>query len=74
MFCNTPPKVNNRLFFDISTAIGSMAYDWINENWYFVDVSNNRIILCNSEGQKCVRIINFGSLVPQTLVLEPNLG
>uniref|UniRef100_K1QFX2 Low-density lipoprotein receptor-related protein 1B n=1 Tax=Magallana gigas TaxID=29159 RepID=K1QFX2_MAGGI len=55
-------------------TIGSMAYDWINENWYFLDVSNNRIILCNSEGQKCVRIVDFGNLVPQTLVLEPNLG
>ncbi|XP_078324342.1 low-density lipoprotein receptor-related protein 1-like isoform X2 [Crassostrea virginica] len=55
-------------------TVGNIAHDWINQNWYFVDVHKNRIILCNSDGKKCAKIMDFGNLTPQTLVLEPNLG
>jgi hypothetical protein len=56
------------------SAIGNFAHDWITGNWYFVDVVNNLIILCNSEGKNCAKIANFKDKTPGALVLEPNLG
>ncbi|XP_062600838.1 low-density lipoprotein receptor-related protein 1-like [Saccostrea cucullata] len=55
-------------------TIENFAHDWITGNWYFVDVVNNRIILCTSEGTYCATIMKFGAKTPRTLVLEPNLG
>ncbi|XP_048772894.2 low-density lipoprotein receptor-related protein 1-like isoform X3 [Ostrea edulis] len=55
-------------------TIEIIAHDWITGNWYFVDVVNNWIILCNSEGKNCVNIAKFEDKTPRALVLEPNLG
>ena len=65
---------NKSTIYFLTSAVGNIAHDWINQNWYFVDVHKNRIILCNSDGKKCAKIMDFGNLTPQTLVLEPNLG
>ena len=56
-------------------AVSFMAKDWLTGNWYFVDPYLQSIIVCNSVGKRCRRIIKFQNRSkPQTIALDPNEG
>lgn len=61
------------LFLDIS----SIHYDWISNNWYFVDSHNNLVILCSSTLLYCHIILHLSPITSskiQSIALDPNDG
>lgn len=52
-----------------------MQYDWVGNNWWFLDVVDTRIFVCSGEElQHCVGIRRRGLDKPESLVLDPVNG
>lgn len=57
-----------------------MAYDWAGGNWYFLDLSQEIILLCHYEKEaekmnvKCKDIISRNLTKPRSISLDPSEG
>nr|XP_055074200.1 low-density lipoprotein receptor-related protein 1B-like isoform X3 [Misgurnus anguillicaudatus] len=54
--------------------VENMAVDWLTGNFYFVDRVNDRIFVCNEQGDACVTIIDLDIQNPKGLALDPIMG
>lgn len=57
-----------------SMFVRSFVHDWIGNNWYFLDVINEIIFVCNSLFQHCSSVVDTGLNKPKMLVLDPING
>lgn len=57
-----------------SSGRTDLKIDWITKNVYIVDQTNQRVIVCSSEGVNCVVLKFSVSISPNKLVLDPRNG
>lgn len=51
-----------------------MRIDWITGNWYFVNIDNGLIVLCNPKLEICTIIVEIHGRKINTLELDPLKG
>ncbi|KAJ0023664.1 hypothetical protein NQD34_003563 [Periophthalmus magnuspinnatus] len=54
--------------------VEQMAIDWLTGNFYFVDDVDDRIFVCDREGQTCVTLLDQELYNPKGIALDPNMG
>lgn len=51
-----------------------MAVDWLTGNFYFVDDVDDRIFVCDKNGQTCVTLLDQELSNPKGIALDPTVG
>lgn len=51
-----------------------MAIDWLTGNFYFVDDIDDRIFVCNKNGDTCVTLLDLELYNPKGIALDPAMG
>lgn len=51
-----------------------MAIDWLTKNFYFVDDVDDRVFVCNKDGQTCVTLLDQELYNPKGIALDPAMG
>lgn len=51
-----------------------MAIDWLTKNFYFVDDVDDRVFVCNKDGQTCVSLLDQDLYNPKGIALDPAMG
>jgi len=51
-----------------------MAIDWLTGNFYFVDDVDDRVFVCNKNGQTCVTLLDQELYNPKGIALDPTMG
>uniref|UniRef100_A0A4W5Q8K7 LDL receptor related protein 1 n=1 Tax=Hucho hucho TaxID=62062 RepID=A0A4W5Q8K7_9TELE len=51
-----------------------MAIDWLTGNFYFEDNVDDRIFVCNADGQTCVTLLDQELYNPKGIALDPLMG
>lgn len=51
-----------------------MAIDWLTGNFYFVDDVDDRIFVCDKDGQTCVTLLDLELYNPKGIALDPTMG
>lgn len=51
-----------------------MAIDWLTKNFYFVDDVDDRVFVCNKDGQTCVTLLDQDLYNPKGIALDPAMG
>ncbi|VTJ92329.1 Hypothetical predicted protein, partial [Marmota monax] len=51
-----------------------MAIDWLTGNFYFVDDIDDRIFVCNRNGDTCVTLLDLELYNPKGIALDPAMG
>lgn len=51
-----------------------MAIDWLTGNFYFVDDVDDRIFVCDKDGQTCVTLLDQELYNPKGIALDPTMG
>lgn len=51
-----------------------MAIDWLTGNFYFEDNVDDRIFVCNVDGQTCVTLLDQELYNPKGIALDPLMG
>lgn len=51
-----------------------MAIDWLTGNFYFVDDVDDRIFVCDKDGQTCVTLLDQELYNPKGIALDPAMG
>lgn len=51
-----------------------MAIDWLTKNFYFVDDVDDRVFVCNQNGQTCVTLLDQELYNPKGIALDPAMG
>lgn len=51
-----------------------MAVDWLTGNFYFVDDVDDRIFVCDKNGQTCVTLLDQELYNPKGIALDPTVG
>lgn len=54
--------------------VGQMAIDWLTGNFYFEDNMDDRIFVCNADGQTCVTLLDQELYNPKGIALDPLMG
>uniref|UniRef100_A0A7M4FXS6 LDL receptor related protein 1 n=1 Tax=Crocodylus porosus TaxID=8502 RepID=A0A7M4FXS6_CROPO len=54
--------------------VEQMAIDWLTGNFYFVDDIDDRIFVCNKNGDTCVTLLDLELYNPKGIVLDPTMG
>lgn len=54
--------------------VEQMAIDWLTGNFYFVDDVDDRIFVCDKDGQTCVTLLDQELYNPKGIALDPNMG
>ncbi|XP_016534121.1 low-density lipoprotein receptor-related protein 1-like isoform X3 [Poecilia formosa] len=54
--------------------VEQMAIDWLTGNFYFVDDVDDRIFVCDKQGQTCVTLLDQELYNPKGIALDPNMG
>ncbi|XP_039602497.1 low-density lipoprotein receptor-related protein 1-like isoform X2 [Polypterus senegalus] len=54
--------------------VEQMAIDWLTGNFYFVDDVDDRIFVCNKNGDTCVTLIDLELYNPKGIALDPAMG
>jgi hypothetical protein len=54
--------------------VEQIAFDWIANNWYFVDGVMHRIFLCSEDGISCITIVDQELQNPRGIALDPTKG
>ncbi|XP_050312267.1 prolow-density lipoprotein receptor-related protein 1 isoform X2 [Anthonomus grandis grandis] len=55
-------------------SIQQLAYDWISENWYFLEDEKEAIILCNNGLMWCHLVVENDIGYPRSIALDPTSG
>ena len=56
------------------SAVTHVSYDWISENWYFLDKTREKIFVCTKSGEHCVTVVYVNIEVPKAITLDPVKG
>ncbi|KAK5894649.1 hypothetical protein CesoFtcFv8_011322 [Champsocephalus esox] len=54
--------------------VEKMAIDWLTGNFYFVDDVDDRVFVCNKNGQTCVTLLDQELYNPKGIALDPAMG
>ncbi|XP_035237468.1 low-density lipoprotein receptor-related protein 1-like isoform X1 [Anguilla anguilla] len=54
--------------------VEQMAIDWLTGNFYFVDDVDDRVFVCNKEGDTCVTLLDQELYNPKGIALDPTMG
>uniref|UniRef100_A0A3B3CNN9 EGF-like domain-containing protein n=1 Tax=Oryzias melastigma TaxID=30732 RepID=A0A3B3CNN9_ORYME len=54
--------------------VEQMAIDWLTGNFYFVDDVDDRIFVCDKDGQICVTLLDQELYNPKGIALDPTMG
>uniref|UniRef100_A0A3Q2NMI4 LDL receptor related protein 1 n=1 Tax=Fundulus heteroclitus TaxID=8078 RepID=A0A3Q2NMI4_FUNHE len=54
--------------------VEQMAIDWLTGNFYFVDDVDDRVFVCNKNGQTCVTLLDQELYNPKGIALDPVMG
>ncbi|KAM9759324.1 low-density lipoprotein receptor-related protein 1-like isoform 2-T2 [Menidia menidia] len=54
--------------------VEQMAIDWLTGNFYFVDDMDDRIFVCDKDGQTCVTLLDQELYNPKGIALDPTMG
>uniref|UniRef100_A0A673BUV4 Low density lipoprotein receptor-related protein 1Ab n=1 Tax=Sphaeramia orbicularis TaxID=375764 RepID=A0A673BUV4_9TELE len=54
--------------------VEQMAIDWLTGNFYFVDDVDDRVFVCNKNGQTCVTLLDQELYNPKVIALDPAMG
>ncbi|KAM4699918.1 prolow-density lipoprotein receptor-related protein 1 isoform 2-T2 [Discoglossus pictus] len=54
--------------------VEQMAIDWLTGNFYFVDDIDDRIFVCNKNGDTCVNLLDRELYNPKGIALDPTMG
>uniref|UniRef100_A0A6Q2Z7L4 EGF-like domain-containing protein n=1 Tax=Esox lucius TaxID=8010 RepID=A0A6Q2Z7L4_ESOLU len=54
--------------------VEQMAIDWLTGNFYFEDNMDDRIFVCNADGQTCVTLLDQELHNPKGIALDPAMG
>ncbi|XP_017271351.1 low-density lipoprotein receptor-related protein 1 isoform X3 [Kryptolebias marmoratus] len=54
--------------------VEQMAIDWLTGNFYFVDDVDDRIFVCDKNGQTCVTLLDQDLYNPKGIALDPTMG
>uniref|UniRef100_A0A8C6PT24 EGF-like domain-containing protein n=1 Tax=Nothobranchius furzeri TaxID=105023 RepID=A0A8C6PT24_NOTFU len=54
--------------------VEQMAIDWLTGNFYFVDDVDDRIFVCDRNGQTCVTLLDQELYNPKGIALDPTMG
>ncbi|KAJ8369721.1 hypothetical protein SKAU_G00097490 [Synaphobranchus kaupii] len=54
--------------------VEQMAIDWLTGNFYFVDDVDDRIFVCNKDGDTCVTLLDQELYNPKGIALDPTMG
>lgn len=54
--------------------VEQMAIDWLTGNFYFVDDIDDRIFVCNKNGDTCVTLLDRELYNPKGIALDPTMG
>ncbi|XP_075055508.1 prolow-density lipoprotein receptor-related protein 1 [Mixophyes fleayi] len=54
--------------------VEQMAIDWLTGNFYFVDDIDDRIFVCNKNGDTCVTLLDRELFNPKGIALDPAMG
>ncbi|CAO2582037.1 Prolow-density lipoprotein receptor-related protein 1 [Lemmus lemmus] len=54
--------------------VEQMAIDWLTGNFYFVDDIDDRIFVCNRNGDTCVTLLDLELYNPKGIALDPAMG
>lgn len=54
--------------------VEQMAIDWLTKNFYFVDDVDDRVFVCNKDGQTCVTLLDQDLYNPKGIALDPTMG
>ncbi|XP_062895316.1 low-density lipoprotein receptor-related protein 1-like [Mobula hypostoma] len=54
--------------------VEQMAIDWLTGNFYFVDDVDDRIFVCNQNGDTCVILLDVELYNPKSIALDPTMG
>lgn len=54
--------------------VEQMAIDWLTKNFYFVDDVDDRVFVCNNDGQTCVTLLDQELYNPKGIALDPTMG
>ncbi|XP_043939564.1 prolow-density lipoprotein receptor-related protein 1 [Protopterus annectens] len=54
--------------------VEQIAIDWLTGNIYFVDDVDDRIFVCNRNGETCVTLIDLELYNPKGIALDPTMG
>lgn len=57
-----------------SPDVEQMAIDWLTGNFYFVDDIDDRIFVCNRNGDTCVTLLDLELYNPKGIALDPTMG
>lgn len=57
-----------------SSDVAQMAIDWLTKNFYFVDDVDDRVFVCNQNGQTCVTLLDQELYNPKGIALDPAMG
>lgn len=57
-----------------SPDVEQMAIDWLTGNFYFVDDIDDRIFVCNRNGDTCVTLLDLELYNPKGIALDPAMG
>uniref|UniRef100_A0A674BVS5 LDL receptor related protein 1 n=1 Tax=Salmo trutta TaxID=8032 RepID=A0A674BVS5_SALTR len=69
--------VNDIRIINISLSlhhVEQMAIDWLTGNFYFEDNVDDRIFVCNVDGQTCVTLLDQELYNPKGIALDPFMG
>ncbi|KAL1502194.1 hypothetical protein ABEB36_007372 [Hypothenemus hampei] len=55
-------------------AIQQLAFDWVSENWYFLEDQKEAIIVCNSGLLWCNLLVEQNLNFPRSIALDPTSG
>ncbi|XP_078716677.1 prolow-density lipoprotein receptor-related protein 1-like isoform X3 [Lampetra fluviatilis] len=54
--------------------VEQMAIDWLTGNFYFMDDVDDRIFVCNKQGDTCVTLLDLELYNPKAIALDPTMG
>lgn len=65
---------NINTFHVLASDVEQMAIDWLTKNFYFVDDVDDRVFVCNKDGQTCVTLLDQELYNPKGIALDPTMG
>lgn len=68
------PSIEALLLFSSSSDVEQMAIDWLTGNFYFLDDVDDRVFVCNKNGQTCVTLLDQELYNPKGIALDPIVG
>lgn len=67
-------SVSLSLYLSRPSDVEQMAIDWLTKNFYFVDDVDDRVFVCNKDGQTCVTLLDQDLYNPKGIALDPAMG